>query len=105
MGLSAPTAVAPYQNLHRLPRGDDGKIGAEYAMATAAAGAAAFYFVVQFVGALLLSVTVGTGSSGPFVGFAAVAAPFGAVTVAGVVAWRSVPPSIPRTAGSNRSIS
>ena len=47
MGLSAPTAVAPYQNLHRLPRGDDGKTSAGYAMATAAAGAAAFYFVVQ----------------------------------------------------------
>jgi hypothetical protein len=74
-------------------------------MGMAAAGAAVLYFVVQFVGALLLSMVVGSGSSGPFLGFAAVAVLFGAITVAGVVApvafvagvvaWRSVPPSVP----------
>jgi hypothetical protein len=105
MALPAPATVAPCQNLDRLPRGDDRTIGAGYAMGMAAAGAAALYFVVQFVGTLLLSTVVGSGLSGLFLGVAAIGLLSGAVTVAGVVApvafvagvvaWRSVPPSVP----------
>jgi hypothetical protein len=74
-------------------------------MAMAAAGAAVLYFVVQTIGILLLSVSIGGASSGVFFGFAAVGLLTGAGTVvgvvaplafvAGIVAWRSVPPSLP----------
>ena len=105
MALPALSTVAPCQHLDRLPRGDDRNIGAGYAMAMAAAGAAVLYFVVQTIGILLLSVSIGGASSGVFFGFAAVGLLTGAGTVvgvvaplafvAGIVAWRSVPPSLP----------
>lgn len=94
MALPAPSVVAPCQNLHQLPRGDDRNIGAGYAMAMAAMGAAVLYFVVQFVGILLLSAGVGSASSGLFLGFAVIGSLTGAGTVAGVVApSRSSPAS------------
>ncbi|MFC5366208.1 hypothetical protein [Salinirubrum litoreum] len=74
-------------------------------MGIAAAGAGVLYFVVQFVAILLLSASVGSASSGQFLGFATIGLLSGAGTVAGVVAplgfvagvvaWRSVPPSVP----------
>jgi len=105
MALPTPSAVAPCQHLDQLPRGDDRNIGAGYAMAMAAAGAAVLYFVVQAFGILLLLVSIGDASSVLFLGFGAVGLLTGAGTVAGVVAplafvagivaWRSVPPSVP----------
>jgi hypothetical protein len=73
-------------------------------MAIAAAGAAVLYFVVQTIGILLILVSIGD-ASGSFLGFGAVGLLTGAGTVAGVVAplafaagivaWRSIPPSVP----------
>lgn len=95
--------VVPFRYLRQLPRGGNREIGAGYAMATAAAGAAVLYFVVQAVAVLLLSLSVGGGSAGSFAlvavfafvsgagSVAAVVAPMG--FVAGVVAWRLVPAS------------
>lgn len=107
MDLAARDVVAPCRNLDRLPRGDDRSIGAGYAMAMAAAGAAVLYFLVQAVLILLLSLSIGNATPGLFLGFAAVAFLSGAVTVAGVVApvafvagitaWRLTPPSVPFT--------
>jgi hypothetical protein len=104
MALPIPSAVAPCQHLDRLPRGDDRDIGAGYAMAIAAAGAAVLYFVVQTIGILLILVSIGDASE-LFLGFGAIGLLTGAGTVAGVVAplafiagivaWRSIPPSVP----------
>jgi len=46
MFIPTLNTVAPCQHLNRLPRGDNRTIGAGYAMAMAAAGAAILYFVV-----------------------------------------------------------
>ena len=104
MTLPAPRALAPCQHLHRLPWGDDRDVGAGYAMAIAAAGAAVLYFVVQTIGILLVLVSIGD-PSGSFLGFGAIGLLTGAGTVAGVVAplafvagivaWCSIPPSVP----------
>ena len=105
MALPALSTVAPCQHLDRLPCGDDRTIGAGYAMAIAAAGAAVCYFVVQTIGILLILGSIGDASSVLFLGFGAVGLLTGAGTVAGViaplafaagiVAWRSIPPSVP----------
>ena len=105
MALPAPSAVAPCQHLDRLPRGDERNIGAGYAMAMAAAGAAVLYFVVQAIGILLILVSIGDASSVLFLGSGAVGLLTGAGTVAGVVAplafvagivaWRLIPHSVP----------
>lgn len=104
MALPALSTVAPCQHLDRLPRGDDHTIDAGYAMAIAAAGAAILYFVVQTIGILLILVSIGD-ASGLFLGFGAIGLLTGAGTVAGVVAplafvagivaWGSIPPSVP----------
>lgn len=104
MLLPGLSTVAPCQHLDRLPRGDDRDIGAGYAMAMAAAGGAVLYFVVQTIGILLILVSIGD-ASGLFLGFGAIGLLTGAGTVAGVVAplafvagivaWRSIPPSVP----------
>lgn len=104
MVLPALSTVAPCQHLDRLPRGDDRTIGAGYAMAIAAAGAAVCYFVVQTIGILFILVSIGD-ASGLFLGFGAIGLLTGAGTiacvvaplafVAGIVAWRSIPPSVP----------
>jgi hypothetical protein len=103
MVLPALSTVAPCQHLSRLPRGDDRDIGAGYAMAIAAVGAAVLYFVVQTIGILLILASIGD-VSGLFLGFGAIGLLTGAGTVAGVVAplafvaglvaWRSIPPSV-----------
>jgi len=105
MALPALSTVAPCQHLNRLPRGDVHDIGAGYAMAMAAAGAAVLYFVVQTIGILLILVSIGDVSSVLFLGIGAVGLLTGAGTVAGVVAplafvagivaWRLIPPSVP----------
>lgn len=105
MALPAPSAVAPCQHLDRLPRGGDRDIGAGYAMGIAAAGAAVLYYIVLLIGLLLLSGGLGNDMPALFLGFAAIGFLTEAGTVAGVVApiafvagivaWRSVPPSVP----------
>lgn len=98
-------AAAPFRSLRRLPRGSDRSIGAGYAMALAATAATMLYFLVQAVGVLALPVSIGGGSPGPFLGVAAVALVSGALSVAGVVApvafvagvvaWRVIPATVP----------
>lgn len=105
MALPTLNTVSPCQHLDRLPRGDVRDIGGGYAMAMAAASAAVLYFVVQTIGILLILVRIGDASSVLFLGFGAVGLFTGAITVAGVVAplafvagivaWRSIPPSVP----------
>ena len=107
MALPAPSAVAPCQNLDRLPRGEDRNIGAGYAMAMAGAGAAGLYFLVQAAVTLLLPFSIGNATPSLFLGFAAVAFLSGAVSVAvvitpvafvaGITAWRLTPTAVPYT--------
>lgn len=94
-------ATVPFRYLRRLPRGSDRSIGAGYAMALAATAATMLYFLVQAVGTLLLSVSLGSSSTGAFLGVAVIAFVSGVLSiagavapiafVAGVVSWRVVP--------------
>lgn len=98
-------ATVPFRYLRRLPRGSDRSVGAGYAMALAATAATTLYFVAQVVGTLALPVSIGDAAVGPFAGVAAVAFLSGVLTVAGivapvafvagVVAWRVIPATVP----------
>lgn len=101
-----PAAVGAFQQLDRLPGGDNRAIGAGYAMAVAAVVVAALYMAVAAVGILLIVLSVVSASGDPPVAFL-VAAPVGLASgvaslsaivapllfCTGVVAWRFVPPT------------
>jgi len=60
MALPARYAVAPCQHVDRLPRGSDRAVGGGYAMAMAAAGATALYYLVAAVAIVVILASVAT---------------------------------------------
>ena len=101
MALPVRRAVAPCQHIDRLPRGSDRAVGGGYAMAMAAAGTTACYYLLSAVAVVAIVVSSGIDSATPFLVIAPIGLVVGALQtavvvaplafVAGVVAFRVVP--------------
>lgn len=95
------TALAPCQYIDRLPRGTDRAIGGGYAMAMAAAGTTALYYLLSAVAVVAIVVTGDLASATAFLVMAPIGLAMGALQtavmvaslafVSGVVAFRVVP--------------